>query len=423
MTSVSLLISKHDKIKTGLQAELLNGQRLLDEPFQCEFNWEKISKRVKICVAKLETLSNDLDASLEKLSLEVERNNVQYNLELQMKEDFELLDTALETSDKLTTMENSFAKEIRQSEISQQKTSDEQFEEIIKRQSKMLQQFLSLQIVSQQEGEQLQKQLQRIKDQHETKRNSQIIMMLEYRGISADDYQVKGVEQQLKGSNQVEKDKIQYIHQNNGRQRQILQNQNQKIIDLEYQKTSNSSDKAKESWEKELNKTKVRGRHRRKKNKPRRKHVKIKKLRFKGRYWKRKRLHTYNHKKSKINKGKQKHNRLKRKSRHPKKRKIRSKRMRKQQHWSKKQVQLGVNKGQRIFTCQRTVSHRHSKKFRWSRARNARRQRKPGRGKAKRHNERETRKGKQNKRLGTETSRMKRKKKKQDAAHKLKMFA
>ena len=332
MTSVSLLISKHDKIKTGLQAELLNGQRLLDEPFQCESTWEKISKRVKICVAKLETLSYDVDASVEKLSLEVERNNVQYNFELQMKEDFELLDTALEISDKLTTMENSFAMEIRQSEISQQKTSDEQFEEIIKRQSEMLQQFLSLQIVSQQEGEQLQKQLQRIKDQHETKRNSQIIMMLEYRGISAEDNQVKGVEQQLKGSNQVEKDKIQYIHQNNGRQKQILQNQNQKIIDLEYQKTSNSSDKAKESCEKELNKTKVRGRHRRKKNKPRRKHVKKKDLlliRFKGRYWKRKRLQTYNHKKSKINKGKQKHNRLKRKSRHARKRKIRSKWMRK----------------------------------------------------------------------------------------------
>ena len=88
MTSPSLLISKHDRIKTGLQAELRKGQQLLDEPFQCEFNWEKIPKRVKIYVAKLETLSNDLDASLENLSLEVERNNTQYNFELQMKEKF-----------------------------------------------------------------------------------------------------------------------------------------------------------------------------------------------------------------------------------------------------------------------------------------------------------------------------------------------
>ena len=333
MASFSLLTSKHDKIKTGLQAELLKGQRLLDEPFKCEFNWEKISKRVKICVAKLETLSNVLDVSLEKLSLEVERNNAQFNFELQMKEDFELLDTALEISDKLTTMENSFAKEMKQSEISQQKTSEERFEEIIKRQSEMLQQYLSLQIVSHQEGEQLWKQLRKIKDQHETKQNCQSIMMQKYCGMSAEDYQIKGMEKQMKGSNQVEKNKTQHIHQNNGQQKQILQNQNQKIIDVEYQKTSNSNDKVKEKWEKELNKSKARGCRRRKKNKLRRKHVKIKDLpliRFKGRYWKRKRLHTYTHKRSKIKKGKQKNNRMKRKSRYAKRKKAMSRWMRKQ---------------------------------------------------------------------------------------------
>ena len=119
MTSLSLLISKHDKIKTGLEAGLLKGRRLLDETFQCEFNLEKISKRVKICVAKLETLSDDLDASLEKTSLEFERNNAQYNFELLMKEYFQLLGTALEISNKLTTMKNSFAKKKQQSEISQ----------------------------------------------------------------------------------------------------------------------------------------------------------------------------------------------------------------------------------------------------------------------------------------------------------------
>ena len=69
-----------------------------------------------------------------------------------MKEDFELFDTALEISDKLTTKENLFAMNRQQSVISQQKTSEKQFEDIIKRQSEMLQEFFSLQIVSQQEG-------------------------------------------------------------------------------------------------------------------------------------------------------------------------------------------------------------------------------------------------------------------------------
>ena len=54
-----------------LQAELLKGRWLFDERFQCEFHWEIISKRIKVCVARLEILSNNLDASSEKLSWEL----------------------------------------------------------------------------------------------------------------------------------------------------------------------------------------------------------------------------------------------------------------------------------------------------------------------------------------------------------------
>ena len=166
-------------------------------------------------------------------------------------------------------------------------------------------------------------------------------MMPKYCGMSAEDYQIKGMETQMKGSIQVEKDKTHHIYQNNGQQ-----NQNKTNMDLEYQKTSNSSDKVKETWEKGVNKFKARDRQRKF---------------FKERYWKRKRLHTYKHKKSKIKKGKQKHNKMKSKSRHARKTKIRSKW--KQQHWSKKkQVPLGVNIGQRIFTSRHKVSHKHSKK-------------------------------------------------------------
>ena len=65
-------------------------------------------------MSQMDVLSDDLELALEKLSLEVEGTDAEGDLDIQTQEDFALMDTALELSDKLIILKGTLAKTMEQ---------------------------------------------------------------------------------------------------------------------------------------------------------------------------------------------------------------------------------------------------------------------------------------------------------------------
>ena len=117
----------------------------------------------------MNVLSDELELALEKLSLEVEGTDAEDDLDIQTQEDFVLMDTAMELSDKLIILKGTLAKTMEQKEISKVTMYEERLTAMTKTQYEQLQEIIAVtytQISDKEQGEQLLQQCQQIQLNH-----------------------------------------------------------------------------------------------------------------------------------------------------------------------------------------------------------------------------------------------------------------
>ena len=164
----TVLQKKHDKIKGNLDKELIKARNLLTQPIE-EVCLAEHSKLCSYCISQMNVLSDDLELALEKLSLEVEGTDAEDDLDIQTQEDFALMDTVMELSDKLIILKGTLAKTMEQKEISKVTMYEKRLTEMMKTQYEQLQQIItvtSTQIADKEQGEQLLQRCEQIQLNH-----------------------------------------------------------------------------------------------------------------------------------------------------------------------------------------------------------------------------------------------------------------
>ena len=139
--ALKILQDEHEKIRKGLEKELVKARDLLDE----KIGENRLNEYSVLCshrISRVKTSSDALETALENLLLEVEGTEAENDFDSETSKDFALMDTAMELSDELNCLKSNLTEKIKQNKFCKVNLDGDRFSEIIKKEYEQLQQLI-----------------------------------------------------------------------------------------------------------------------------------------------------------------------------------------------------------------------------------------------------------------------------------------